>query len=111
MAKLVALLQTGNKMVLEQAITAVAAIADVVESRFLPYYDTFMPFLKQVLKSANGKDLRMLRGKAMECITLMGVAVGKEKFYPDAKEVGYSPASEPFDLLSYLFLLDCASDV
>lgn len=29
----------------------------------------------------------MLRGKAMECITLIGVAVGKEKFYADAKEI------------------------
>src|SRR5690606_22891321 len=87
MAKLAGLLQGGNKMVLEQAITAIAALADVVEDRFASYYDTFMPFLKEVLRNANGKDMRMLRGKAMECITLIGVAVGKEKFYADAKDV------------------------
>lgn len=87
MAKLASLLQGGNKMVLEQAITAIAALADVVEDRFASYYDTFMPFLKEVLRNANGKDMRMLRGKAMECITLIGVAVGKEKFYADAKDV------------------------
>jgi hypothetical protein len=29
----------------------------------------------------------MLKGKAMECISLIGVAVGKEKFYQDAKEI------------------------
>ena len=30
---------------------------------------------------------RMLRGKAMECISLIGVAVGVNKFGADAKEV------------------------
>jgi len=81
------LLQGGQKMVLEQAITAVAAIADVVEEKFLKYYDSFMPFLKNVLKNANTKELRTLRGKAMECVSLIGVAVGKQKFMQDAKEV------------------------
>ena len=46
-----------------------------------------MPGLKGLLQSAQGKDYRMLRGKAMECISLIGVAVGKEKFAADAKEV------------------------
>ena len=46
-----------------------------------------MPGLKGLLQSAQGKDYRMLRGKAMECISLIGVAVGKERFGPDAKEV------------------------
>jgi hypothetical protein len=87
LSKLASLLQGGNKMVLEQAITAIAALADVVEGRFISYYDTFMPFLKEVLRNANGKELRMLRGKTMECISLIGVAVGKEKFYADAKDV------------------------
>lgn len=46
-----------------------------------------MPMLKQILFNANTKELRMLRGKAIECISLIAVAVGKEKFAPDAKEV------------------------
>ena len=40
-----------------------------------------------MLQSAQGKDYRMLRGKAMECLSLIGVAVGKERFKGDAKDV------------------------
>lgn len=43
--KLAALLQQGSKMVMEQALTAVAAVADCVEEEFSKYYDTFVPFL------------------------------------------------------------------
>ena len=46
-----------------------------------------MPGLRQLLTDLAGKEFRMLRGKAMECISLIGVAVGKEKFAADAKEV------------------------
>jgi len=87
LSKLLVLLHQGNKIVQEQAVTAIAAIADCIQDQFTKYYDTFMPFLKSVLSNATSKDYRILRGKAMECISLIGVAVGKEKFGADAKEV------------------------
>ena len=37
--------------------------------------------------NATDKSNRMLRAKAMECISLVGMAVGKEKFRDDAKQV------------------------
>ena len=40
-------------------------VADVAEDDFAPFYDAFMPGLKAMLQSAQGKDYRMLRGKAM----------------------------------------------
>ena len=43
--KLASLLQQNVKMVMEQALTAVAAVADCVEDEFAKYYDTFIPFL------------------------------------------------------------------
>lgn len=43
--KLASLLQQNVKMVMEQALTAVAAVADCVEEEFAKYYDTFIPFL------------------------------------------------------------------
>lgn len=46
-----------------------------------------IPFLKAILMNANDKSNRMLRAKAMECISLVGMAVGKEKFRDDAKQV------------------------
>jgi hypothetical protein len=46
-----------------------------------------MPFLKAILVNATDKSNRMLRAKSMECISLVGMAVGKEKFRDDAKQV------------------------
>jgi hypothetical protein len=48
-----------------------------------------MPYLKTILVNANDKANRMLRAKSMECISLVGMAVGKEKFRDDAKQVGF----------------------
>jgi len=84
---LVQLLQEGKVIVQEQSVTAIAAVADCIQEQFVNYYDHVMPYLKNILANANGKEHRMLRGKTMECITLIGVAVGKAKFYQDAKEV------------------------
>ena len=87
LAKLAVLLQGGKIIVQEQAITAIAAIADCASEKFAKYYDNFIPYLKSILINANNKEYRKLRGKAMECISLIGGAVGKEKFFNDAKEV------------------------
>jgi hypothetical protein len=87
LAKLFSLLQINKTIVQEQAITAIAAIADCAEESFLKYYDTLMPYLKNILENANGKEFRTLRGKAMECASLIGVAVGKERFSKDAAQL------------------------
>lgn len=50
-----------------------------------------MPFLVAVLTQAREKDQRMLRAKAVEAISLVGMAVGKEKFAKDAKQVSGAP--------------------
>jgi len=87
MSKLFSLLQINKTIVQEQAITAIAAIADCAEDKFHKYYDSLMPFLKNILVNANGKEYRMLRGKTMECASLIGIAVGKERFFKDAKDI------------------------
>lgn len=58
-----------------------------VQEQFLKYYDAVMPYLKTILTQANRKEQRMLRAKAMECISLIGMAVGKDKFRADALQV------------------------
>lgn len=88
LGKLQSLLQSPLRLTQEQAVTAIAAVADSADSKFTPYYDTFMPALKQVLHNTSGdKDLRRLRGKVMECISLIGLSVGREKFGTDAPDV------------------------
>ncbi|KAF3706248.1 Importin-5 [Channa argus] len=86
-AKLQELIQKGTKLVLEQVVTSIASVADTAEEKFVPYYDLFMPSLKHIVENAVQKELRLLRGKTIECISLIGLAVGKEKFMPDASAV------------------------
>ncbi|KAF5892917.1 importin-5, partial [Clarias magur] len=86
-AKLQELIQKGTKLVLEQVVTSIASVADTAEERFVPYYDLFMPSLKHIVENAVQKELRLLRGKTIECISLIGLAVGKEKFMHDASAV------------------------
>eukprot|EP01088_Endostelium_zonatum_P019405 TRINITY_DN6679_c0_g1_i2.p1 TRINITY_DN6679_c0_g1~~TRINITY_DN6679_c0_g1_i2.p1 ORF type:complete len:1118 (-),score=296.19 TRINITY_DN6679_c0_g1_i2:148-3501(-) len=74
--------------VVESATTAIAALADVVGAEFIEYYDIIVPALKHILYSTAGKSAqRSLRGKAMECITIIAFSVGKDKFLPDSKEI------------------------
>ncbi|GAB2211296.1 hypothetical protein Droror1_Dr00016589 [Drosera rotundifolia] len=85
--KLLVLLQNGKQMVQEGALTALASVADSSQEVFQKYYSTVMPYLIDILMNATDKSHRMLRAKAMECISLVGMAVGKEKFKDDAKQV------------------------
>ncbi len=47
----------------------------------------FMPMLKYIVQNANQPELRLLRGKTIECISLIGLAVGRDKFMADCSEV------------------------
>ncbi|KAH9728480.1 TOG domain-containing protein [Citrus sinensis] len=86
-SKLLVLLQNGKQMVQEGALTALASVADSSQGQFQKYYDAVMPYLKAILVNANDKSNRMLRAKSMECLSLVGMAVGKDKFRDDAKQV------------------------
>lgn len=85
--KLLALLQRGRRNVQEGALTALAAVADTAEEYFIKYYDSCMPLMTNILTHASGKEMQLLRAKALECVSLVGLAVGKERFGNDAKGV------------------------
>jgi len=78
------LLQDEKRYVQEQALSTIATIADAAEQAFGQYYNTLMPLLVDVLQRENVKDYRLLRAKAMECATLIALAVGKERLGQDA---------------------------
>ncbi|XP_071481332.1 importin-5-like [Diadema antillarum] len=86
-SKMEELVQRGTKLVLEQMVTTLAAVADTTEEQFLPFYDHFMPSLKHIVQNATAKEYRLLRGKTIECISLIGLAVGTQKFMQDANDV------------------------
>ena len=83
-------------MVLEQLCTTVAAVADKVEGDFKSQYPRFLPNLRSLLQATEDAkapedpsqpDLRLLRGKTIECVSLIGLAVGKEMFLRDAHDI------------------------
>lgn len=78
------LLQNEKRYVQEQALSTIATIADAAEAAFAKYYDTLMPLLVNVLRTENDKEFRRLRAKAMECATLIALAVGRERLGQDA---------------------------
>jgi hypothetical protein len=84
LSHLFALLQSPKRYVQEQALSTIATIADSAEAAFSKYYDTLMPLLFAVLQQESTKELRLLRAKAMECATLIALAVGKERLGHDA---------------------------
>ena len=81
------MVEKGTKLVLEQIVTTIASIADTAEEKFLEYYDRFMPCLKYIIQNAVTDELKTLRGKTIECVSLIGLAVGADKFLPDAEQV------------------------
>merc|ERR1719188_208350 len=98
MNKLVGRLQSSkHRMVQEESITSIAVIAGVIEKDFAQYYDGIMPLLKQLVMNAKGEKENRLRGKAFECMSLLGLAVGKEKFLPDAKEAVAAMLQTPLE--------------
>ncbi|CAH2099620.1 unnamed protein product [Euphydryas editha] len=86
-AKFKELVESGTKLVLEQIVTTIASVADTVEKEFVEYYDRLMPCLKYIIANATTDEFKMLRGKTIECVSLIGLAVGEEKFMSDASEV------------------------
>ncbi|ORY77670.1 importin subunit beta-3 [Protomyces lactucae-debilis] len=85
--RLLGLLQRPQRYVQEQAVTTIATVADAAEKKFAKYYETIMPLLVNVLRTGTGQEYRLLRGKAMECATLIALAVGKETFAPLSQEL------------------------
>jgi len=77
---------TQHRGVREESITSIAVIAGVIEKDFSRYYDGIMPMLKEFVMHATSEKENRLRGKSFECMSLLGIAVGKEKFFPDAKD-------------------------
>lgn len=66
--------------------------------QFFFLFVRFMPYLKFIIEnSTNLRQLRLLRGKTIECVSLIGLAVGQEK-------VNCVPISEWTTLPSFYFI-------
>lgn len=86
LSRLLQLLQGPKRYVQEQVLTTIGVVADAAEQKFSKYYDTLMPLVFSIMKADTGNEYRLLKAKAIECTTLLAVAVGKEKFEPNFHE-------------------------
>lgn len=80
--RLLVLLRTPKTYVQEQAITTIATVADSAKDKFVKYHSVIMPLLLDILRQATDKEYRLLRGRAIECASLIGLAIGKNDFSP-----------------------------
>jgi hypothetical protein len=83
LGKLVPLLNSPKLFVQEQIVTTIATVADTVQDGFAQFYPSIMPLLINILQTHNSNEHRMLRGRILECATLIALAVGKSVFEPD----------------------------
>ncbi|KAG2529595.1 hypothetical protein JM16_002012 [Phytophthora kernoviae] len=97
---------TATRVVQEQAITAISSVATVAGTSFSNYYSAVMPPLQQILLNCLNESVRAaaaspavlkpqtnapssftLGGITLECLSLIGQAVGKEVFSRDAPAI------------------------
>merc|ERR1711871_348359 len=80
-------LQGASLEVQSPCLTLLGCAAQVSVDAFKPFYSSFMPGIKQILHNASGEQFVELRGKAMQCVGLIGEAVGDEICAGDALEI------------------------
>ncbi|EYB95314.1 hypothetical protein Y032_0161g3363 [Ancylostoma ceylanicum] len=77
-------LQTiGKTSYCEKVIFAMGLMAEAIQDRFTEFYDAIVPHLLRILMTCKAEHEKILRGKAMESLAMIGIAVGKEKFHDD----------------------------
>ena len=82
--KLVSLITKSQpSIVVEYSISALAAIAGVAGERFGPQYSALLALLMSVINSYVEPVYKQLRGRTIECISLLCVAVGKNVYFPE----------------------------
>ncbi|KAF1771391.1 hypothetical protein GCK72_003217 [Caenorhabditis remanei] len=73
------------QVVVENIVTAIASVAEAAEELFKEHHARLIPNLVHILQNVG--ELKELRGKTIECISLIGYAVGKEHFHATAIDI------------------------
>lgn len=121
--KLTKLLQNESRNIKEMALTAISATATASEAEFVPYVPPICSMLHPLILLEGEKE-ESLRGRALECLSHIALAVGKKEFAPyflesmnaagkalkqNAKPTDAEPGDESgSDLLTeYVFVFFC----
>eukprot|EP00923_Selenidium_pygospionis_P007415 GHVN01012702.1.p1 GENE.GHVN01012702.1~~GHVN01012702.1.p1 ORF type:complete len:1220 (+),score=250.88 GHVN01012702.1:149-3808(+) len=75
------------RLIREQCVTTVAVVAGVMEEQFLQHYDVVVPLMKELTDKCVSKEERNCRGRAIECLSIIGLSVGYEAFADDGNHV------------------------
>lgn len=78
---------TKSQVLVQNILSALSSIAEGCAETFGQFYKELLPFLIGLVQNYNSEDLKILRGKAVECLTQVCKAVGRETFKPDAPQV------------------------
>jgi hypothetical protein len=78
--RLYELLAKGSRSEKENAITAIASLADAAIAEFERHFDSIMPPLMGIVETQTSTEMRMVRGKSLECLSIVGGSVAPERF-------------------------------
>jgi len=81
------LIQNGISIVKENAVTALAALAEAAKENFSKYFKDCIEFLTGYLLQFNEKAYKQFRGQVIEAITIIASSVGAETFKPYSPQV------------------------
>ena len=87
MPKLCHLIQGGISIIKENAVTALASLAEAAKTNFIAFYDECLGFLCQYLGSFNEPVYKQFKGQVIEAVTIISASVGLEKYRPHANLV------------------------
>jgi importin-5 len=85
--KLLKLIQEGNTMCMENAVTWLATVAEASENRFQEYYEPVMKELSPYLQQDLGLKYYQFKGQLIESIVIISVSVGSDTFKPHADDL------------------------
>ena len=87
MPKLCQLIQTGISIIKENAVTALASLAEAAKANFAPFFNECIGFLCSYLAGFNEPVYKQFKGQVIEAVTIIAASVGLEQFRPHAGAV------------------------
>jgi hypothetical protein len=78
---------TKSQVLVQNILSALSSIAEGCAETFSQFYKDLIPFLVGLVQNYSSEELKTLRGKAIECLTQICKAVGRETFRPDAPQI------------------------
>jgi hypothetical protein len=77
----------GISVVKESAMSALASVAELAQAQFAKYYEASITIIFGIFEKYTTKEYKQLKGQAIETLTMIASAVGKDIFRPIAPKL------------------------